>query len=67
MVVNFRIAQVLFKLIRPFTLIVLMANILFFLFKTFSNLNIFEASRGVAAQNVTVKPTGCGFDPHLRR
>ena len=39
-----------------------MANILFFLFKTFSNLNIFEASRGVAAQNVTVKPTGCGFD-----
>ena len=26
-----------------------------------------EASRGVGAQNVTVKPTGCGFDPHSRR
>ena len=27
----------------------------------------FEASRGAAAQSVTVKPTGCGFDPHPRR
>ena len=27
----------------------------------------FEASRGAAAQSVTVKPTGCGFDPHSRR
>ena len=26
-----------------------------------------EASRGAAAQRVTVKPTGCGFDPHSRR
>ena len=26
-----------------------------------------EASRGAAAQSVTVKPTGCGFDPHSRR
>ena len=26
-----------------------------------------EASRGVGAQSVTVKPTGCGFDPHLMR
>ena len=26
-----------------------------------------EASRGAAAQGVTVKPTGCGFDPHSRR
>ena len=25
-----------------------------------------EASRGAAAQSVTVKPTGCGFDPHSR-
>ena len=24
---------------------------------------IIEASRGAAAQSVTVKPTGCGFDP----
>ena len=23
----------------------------------------YEASRGAAAQSVTVKPTGCGFDP----
>ena len=23
-----------------------------------------EASRGATAQSVTVKPTGCGFDPH---
>ena len=27
----------------------------------------FEASRGAGAQSVTVKPTGCGFDPHSRR
>ena len=27
----------------------------------------FEASRGAAARSVTVKPTGCGFDPHWRR
>ena len=26
-----------------------------------------EASRGAAAQSVTVKPTGCGFDSHSRR
>ena len=26
-----------------------------------------EASRGAAAQSVTVKPTNCGFDPHSRR
>ena len=26
-----------------------------------------EASRGAGAQSVTVKPTGCGFDPHARR
>ena len=24
-----------------------------------------EASRGAAARSVTVKPTGCGFDPPL--
>ena len=29
--------------------------------------NFFEASRGTAARSVTVKPTGCGFDPHSRR
>ena len=26
-----------------------------------------EAGRGAAARGVTVKPTGCGFDPHSRR
>ena len=26
-----------------------------------------EPSRGAVAQSVTVKPTGCGYDPHLRR
>ena len=32
------------------------------------NLNvIIEASRGAAPRGVTVKPTGCGFDPHSRR
>ena len=25
------------------------------------------AGRGAGAQSVTVKPTGCGFDPHTRR
>ena len=29
--------------------------------------NIFEARRGAGAQSVTVKPTGCGFDPHSKR
>ena len=28
---------------------------------------IIEAGRVAAAQIVTVKPTGCGFDPHSRR
>ena len=28
---------------------------------------IIEASLGSAARSVTVKPTGCGFDPHWRR
>ena len=27
----------------------------------------FLASHGAAAQSMTVKPTGCGFDPHSRR
>ena len=27
----------------------------------------YEASRGAGAQNVTVNPTGCGFDPHSWR
>ena len=26
-----------------------------------------RASRGAAAQSVTVNTTGCGFDPHSRR
>ena len=26
-----------------------------------------DASRGAAAQSVTEKPTGCGFDSHSRR
>ena len=25
-----------------------------------------EASRGAVAQSVTVKPIGCGFDPHSK-
>ena len=33
----------------------------------FFSKNYFEAGRGAAAQGVTVKPTGCGFDPHSRR
>ena len=28
---------------------------------------VVEASRGATAQGVTVKPTGCGFDPLSRR
>ena len=33
------------------------------------NLSYFttEASRGAETQSVTAKPTGCGFDPHLRK
>ena len=27
----------------------------------------YEASRGAAARDVTVKPTSCGFEPHSRR
>ena len=27
---------------------------------------VVEASRGAVAQSVTVKPIGCGFDPHSR-
>ena len=29
--------------------------------------NVYEAIRGAAARNVTVKPTGSGFDPHSKR
>ena len=29
----------------------------------FKNVNYIEASRGAGAQSVTVKPTGCEFDP----
>ena len=28
---------------------------------------VFEAGRGAAARGVTVKSTGCGFDPYSRR
>ena len=35
----------------------------FYLFYIF----IFEAGRGAEAQSVTVKSTGCRFDPHLRK
>ena len=28
---------------------------------------LIEAGRGAAAQGVTAKPIGCGFDPHSRR
>ena len=30
-------------------------------------IHFLEASRGVGAQSVSVKPTGCGFDPHSRK
>ena len=40
--------------------------IIYFLSKIKRSLR-FEASRGAAAQSVTVKPTGCDFDPHSRR
>ena len=30
-------------------------------------LHTVETSRGTVAQSVTVKPTGCEFDPHSRR
>ena len=29
-----------------------------------SKILLVEASRGAGAQSVTVKSTGCGFDPH---
>ena len=32
-------------------------NVLMFIYK--------KARRGAEAQSATVKPTGCGFDPHL--
>ena len=36
--------------------------------KYFNSCSTFcEASRGAAARSVTVKLTGCGIDPHLRR
>ena len=35
--------------------------------KIIRSFTIFEASSGAAAQIVTVKPTGCGFDPQSRR
>ena len=41
-------------------------NILYFV-KLNYGLNYGEASRGAVSQSVTVKPTGCGFDPHSRR
>ena len=36
------------------------------IYKNYLN-KLSEASRGAAAQSVTVKPTGCGFDPQSRR
>ena len=33
----------------------------------FNESNKFEVSRGAGVQSATVKPTGCGFDPHSRR
>ena len=36
-------------------------------FQYFEFLILFEASRGAAARDVTVKPTACGFDLHSRR
>ena len=35
--------------------------------KTSFGNKIGEASHGAAAQSVTGKPPGCGFDSHLRR
>ena len=31
----------------------------------YNNATNIEASRGAEAQSVTVKPTGCGFDPYV--
>ena len=39
-------------------------SFIFFIFQANSS---YKASRGAAAQSVTFKPTGCGFDPHSRR
>ena len=38
-----------------------------FLNKKSSVNSYLEASRGAAARSVTIKPTGCGFDPNTRR
>ena len=40
-------------------------KILFYL--NYKEIYYIEGSRGAAARGVTVKPTGCGFDPHSRR
>ena len=36
-------------------------------FSTNLHKNVKVVGRGAAARGVTVKPTGCGFDPHSRR
>ena len=41
-----------------------MIYIYIYIYKQIYNI---EASRGVGAQNVAVKPTDCEFDPHARR
>ena len=39
----------------------------YFMLSDFFFYFLVEVSRGAAARSVTVKPIGCGFDPHLRR
>ena len=45
----------------------LLSGVLKFIQLNVSNNFYIEAIRGAGAQSVTVKPTGCGFDPHSRR
>ena len=49
------------SVLNPYLLIVLIKSL-----STY-NATYIEATRGVEAQSVTVKPTGCGFDTHSKR
>ena len=51
---------IFFQVTLKYYFVLLFLNIISYFF-------YFEASRGAVAQSVTVKPTGCGFDPHSRR
>ena len=49
------------------TVLLTLKQIYYIILKRFILFKIREASRGAAARSVTVKPTGCGFDPHSKR